>query len=586
MKMYMKISARVKEKIARTIGNYFTTSEIVNVFSDLKIKTDVELYAKWRITLDAISKMEDPEKGMITMIEEFCHPLNFMDLETRSRFISDLNKTLSYDSLVIKSNEKVAQVVALEEVDFVENATTSESIENNDPTLELNNKSSFSDKVLELVGIEFEKVFSNLGVRTIVTPLLQKNKNVCNDNDIKEYNDDWFEEKAWKNNLMNVLLLLSKKDPNADVSISEIISTLLHPLNHSADEKRSSEIADQINKYLQYDDFLVQKNGKGYKVISKIEDKKHRIYMDDLVEELQRPDQEMVSEVEADKEHDRKILIREAEKLKLLRESHQAYIDIIEIFCANPKKPTKDLNDAYLDLSKIISKGLEKLGLRHYSVDFYRPFRHDLYKAEIEWNGDGYLDSLRLNPRLSWDAVRPSLYRVHSEIANLCNIADEETEMTDDEKRLEKITSLISQKRNKEVVSEKEKVERVEILHKYEKVEEKPKIKLSDFQVSFDNETAQVKVGDFCTVDFPPHKNEHYLLRSVFSVRKNEAVDWQTIYEAINNTKSETLNKQEIEKQKKSVNDTVRSINKKVKEVCNTDSNLLLWETKCLKRLH
>lgn len=582
----MKISARVKEKIARTIGNYFTTSEVVNVFTDLKIKTDVNLYAKWRITLDAISKMEDPEKGMITMIGEFCHPLNFVDLETRNRFISDINKTLSYDGLVVKSDDKNAQVISLEEDDNLVNTTALSVTKNEELKVELRNNSSFSDKVLELVATDFEKVFSNNGVRFIITPLLEKNESVCNDTEIKEYNDDWLEEESWKNNLRNVFLLLSKKDPNADASISEIISTLLHPLNHNADEKRSSEIADQINKYLQYDDFLVQKSGKGYKVISEKENNKEKVYMDTLVEELQRPDQEMISDIEADKEHDRKILIREAEKLKLLRESHQAYIDIIEIFCANPKKPTKDLNDAYLDLSKIISKGLEKLGLRHYSVDFYRPFRHDLYKAEIEWNGDGYLDSLRLNPRLSWDAVRPSLYRVHSEIANLCNIADEETEMTDDEKRLEKITSLISQKRNKEVVSEKEKIERVEILHKYEKAEEKPKIKLSDYQVSFDNETAQLKVSDFCVVDFPAHKNEHYLLRSVFSVRKNETVDWQTIYEAINNTKSETLNKKEIEKQKKSVNDTVRSINKKVKEVCNTDSNLLLWETKCVKRLH
>lgn len=383
---------------------------------------------------------------------------------------------------------------------------------------------------------------------------------------------------------------MRKKDVNADKTISKIITTLLHPLNYKADETKAENIANTIKGYLKYCDFSVKKRNNTYEVLSykelEKEEKSYSEFVEGAFEDVERGTLDDGDEDDILRQIDDAKLREEKSKIRSIRDNHQAYMDVVEIFCSNPKKPTKELNDAYLFLSKKIQKDIKYLKLEHYTLSFYKPFKEDLYRAEIEWNGDGYLDSLRLNPKLSWDAVRPSLYRVHSEITNLCNIADEDTEMTDDEKRLEKITSLISQQRNKEASLVKEKVEKLEVLHKYEKAEEKPKIKLSDFQVSFDNETAQLKVSDFCVVDFPAHKNEHYLLRSVFSVRKNETVDWQTIYEAINNTKSETLNKKEIEKQKKSVNDTVRSINKKVKEVCNTDSNLLLWETKCVKRLH
>ena len=48
----MSFNAVVKEKIARTIGDFFTTNQIVNVFDDANIPTDRELFAKWRIILD------------------------------------------------------------------------------------------------------------------------------------------------------------------------------------------------------------------------------------------------------------------------------------------------------------------------------------------------------------------------------------------------------------------------------------------------------------------------------------------------------------------------------------------------------
>ncbi len=44
----MKLGVKIKERIARTIAEHFTTNEIVNVFTDANITTDKSLYAKWR----------------------------------------------------------------------------------------------------------------------------------------------------------------------------------------------------------------------------------------------------------------------------------------------------------------------------------------------------------------------------------------------------------------------------------------------------------------------------------------------------------------------------------------------------------
>ncbi len=112
------------------------------------------------------------------------------------------------------------------------------------------------------------------------------------------------------------------------------------------------------------------------------------------------------------------------------------------------------------------------------------------------------------------------------------------------------------------------------------------KLMLSDYEISFNNETAKLKIGDFCSIDFPSYKNEHYLLRRMFSVKKNEAIDWEEAYEDIKGLKATTLKKNEIEKNKKSVKDTARAINARIQETAKTDCNLICWETNCLKRLY
>mgnify|MGYP001583560717 FL=1 len=109
----MKLGVKVKDKLARTIGEYFTTNEIANVFADANIPTNQALYAKWRITLDAFSKIAT-EEGFFHVLEEFCHPLNFEGKEkTRQDFIDALNNTLSYEEVGIQHTERTVKIVSI-----------------------------------------------------------------------------------------------------------------------------------------------------------------------------------------------------------------------------------------------------------------------------------------------------------------------------------------------------------------------------------------------------------------------------------------------------------------------------------------
>lgn len=438
--IHMKIGIKVREKIARTIGQHFTTNEIVNVFSDVNIPTDQTLYAKWRITLDAFSKIETEER-FFHILEEFCHPLNFIDLTIRQKFIDELNQILSYENQRIETTERMAKVISLSEKD-------SDIIEDNNTEavgLPDINKSTFSEKVIELVANCFCNQLSNWDIRKIITPILEKNPALYNEKAIKGYLiDDMFEENPfWSFN--DTLNTIRKKDDEADKHIAEIIETLLHPLNHNADESKTEEIAEKLNKYLRYDNFYIQNTGKDYIVLSEA----------DMIE-MHTSSPEFEEQEKQNKKEDEENIRKNKELIRELRDTHQSYIDILEIFCGDTKKPTKELNDAYIFLSNRIEKTIKELGLKTYYLHFHKPFKNDLYSAEME--------KIKQGSRLSWDNIRPTLYVVHSDITKILNMTEEDTQMTDEEKKLENITKLISEKRTQKVVSvETQKTMKIEI---------------------------------------------------------------------------------------------------------------------------
>lgn len=107
----MKLGVKVKENIARTIAEHFTTNEIVNVFIDANILFDQSLSAKWRITFDAFGKIST-EECFFHILEEFCHPLNFVGKEkTRKDFVDALKKILAYEDIEIKITDKEVEFI-------------------------------------------------------------------------------------------------------------------------------------------------------------------------------------------------------------------------------------------------------------------------------------------------------------------------------------------------------------------------------------------------------------------------------------------------------------------------------------------
>lgn len=99
----MRFPLPVKEKIARVLGEYFTTNQIVSVFTEVNIPTDKALYAKWRIALDAFNKLSEPDEGIPAVLEAFAHPLNFEQNPPELRaFIKKLNAVLEYATIEMK----------------------------------------------------------------------------------------------------------------------------------------------------------------------------------------------------------------------------------------------------------------------------------------------------------------------------------------------------------------------------------------------------------------------------------------------------------------------------------------------------
>lgn len=436
------VKLKTLELISRELKDHYTGYDITKLLEGCGVEKKLIIYptSKWFIFYSlfeelAIAQDEKAKELIFKIICEAIHPLNLGgNMEMSNKLVKKFNDYLKYDNLGIfyldkEQKYEISNINNLIEVD--EKELTQDFRPLIEEILPDINKSTFSEKVIELIAQVFNNNLSNSEIRKIITPILNKNEPISKEPFTKGYIDDWLEEHNWLYNLEKVLDFIKRKDENADKTIAEIIEALLHPLNYNADEEKAEKIAELIGKYLRYDRFYIQDIGEEYLVLSGKE-----------MEEMHSFSPEFEEEEMHKKEEDNEKIKNSKEIIKQLRDTHQAYIDIIEIFCGNTKKPTRELNDAYLFLSNKIEKIVRELGLKTYYNLFYRPFKDDLYSAEIEWkNRENH------NERLSWDAIRPILYRVHSEITKLLNLAEENTYMTDEEKKLEDITKLISEKR-------------------------------------------------------------------------------------------------------------------------------------------
>jgi hypothetical protein len=113
-------------------------------------------------------------------------------------------------------------------------------------------------------------------------------------------------------------------------------------------------------------------------------------------------------------------------------------------------------------------------------------------------------------------------------------------------------------------------------------VDDITKINLSDNSISFDDDKAKIIIGKK-ECQLPAYKNEHYFCRAIFQHPVNEFVDWSIIFENMDKTLN-SGNKKDSTKDKRSIQDAMYAINKRIKGVVNTDDDLFAWKDKSVKR--
>jgi len=108
------------------------------------------------------------------------------------------------------------------------------------------------------------------------------------------------------------------------------------------------------------------------------------------------------------------------------------------------------------------------------------------------------------------------------------------------------------------------------------------KIGLISQKISFDDTKPSIIIGDK-ECGLPPYKNEHYFCRAIFQYPAKEFVDWSIIFESMDKVLNSVTTK-DSRRDKRMVQDTMYAINKRIKEIINTDDELFSWKEKSITR--
>jgi len=198
----------------------------------------------------------------------------------------------------------------------------------------------------------------------------------------------------------------------------KIIGEMLHPLMYNGDKQAAEKAAEDFNKYLEYDGLAVLSDAKNeYSVC----ETKNPVDEEGL---LQAMSEDLFIQEQNELEFLRQPENRE--KISTLRKAYQVFMNIAEVFCDSPSRPSHELNDAYVKTKKLITdavrdlhlyvdavNGVERiLTLTHYCIPF-----NNLFTAEAEYQ-DGRLE------KLHWDDIRPKMNATYGCIDELYRKVD------------------------------------------------------------------------------------------------------------------------------------------------------------------
>lgn len=199
----------------------------------------------------------------------------------------------------------------------------------------------------------------------------------------------------------------------------KIIGEMLHPLMFGGDKKAAETTSEDFNKYLEYDDLVA---------IYIEDDKKFEVW--DKKRVIEVPEEDVLNELNQELfEHEQEELAsmrlpENREKISTLRKAYQVLMNITEVFCENPSKPSHELNDAYIKTKGLVTSAITDLHfyvsrvngvdrihkLSHYFIPF-----NNLFGAEKEYVPDPL--GLELSDKqLTWDYIRPRMNATYGEI--------------------------------------------------------------------------------------------------------------------------------------------------------------------------
>lgn len=213
---------------------------------------------------------------------------------------------------------------------------------------------------------------------------------------------------------------------------------------------------------------------------------------------------------------------------------------------------------------------------------YHKPFS-SLFSAqkEIEEN------------RTNLQAVINSLNAFYGEIHKFVSLYDIEGKEKNEIEEVDKyLNSLRAQKEKQKKESTPSKIEIVGMPEiKIKSSEDKSIltkgkiIKLKSQRIEFDDDKATIKIGKQ-NVALPPYKNEHYFCQAVFEYKSKEPISWDIIFDKMtgHSTISGGKKPEPVRENWQKVNDTMKRINNRIKEVINTDDDLFSWSEKMVIR--
>lgn len=111
------------------------------------------------------------------------------------------------------------------------------------------------------------------------------------------------------------------------------------------------------------------------------------------------------------------------------------------------------------------------------------------------------------------------------------------------------------------------------IKYKDEKLKENEQSEKILKKIEFSNNKATIKINGSVVCQLPPDGSEHILCKIVFY--SDDPISWDECYEYMEDNETNT----DTPEARKKIYDTVRRVNKRIKNIYKTSNNLFIWQS-------